>query len=384
MNKSKVLHIVGGMDVGGTETMIMNIYRKCSTEVEFHFVSYYSKKGYYDEEIISLGGKIINLENPKSRGIIASLKDLISLMKNEKYQAVHCHTLFNCGIGVLAAKIAGVDIRISHAHTTMDEEKTFIRKVYITAMRFLINTFSTKRISCSLKAAQYLFGYNIEADEKFEVLPNYIDYNKFITGDGILRKELGFGNKDIIVGHAGRFIDTKNHLFLLNLIATLVDDNPRIHCVLIGEGELKISMEKRVKTLKLENNVHFLGLRNAMENIFKDFDIFILPSKYEGLGMVLLEAQAAGIPCLTSTAVQPEADLGIGLIKRINLEADMGVWKKSVYKMMDLPKVEKKLRMGAFENKGYKMEDILDKFKDLYGVVGSDEVEKEKCVSGIL
>ena len=139
-----------------------------------------------------------------------------------------------------------------------------------------------------------------------------------------------------------------------------------------------------MNTLKLENNVHFLGLRNDMENIFKDFDIFILPSKYEGLGMVLLEAQAAGIPCLTSTAVQPEADLGIGLIKRINLEADMGVWKKSVYKMMDLPNVEKKLRMGAFENKGYKMEDILDKFKDLYGVVGSDEVEKEKCVSGIL
>ena len=80
MNKSKVLHIVGGMDVGGTETMIMNIYRKCSTEVEFHFVSYYSKKGYYDEEIISLGGKIINLENPKSRGIIASLNDLIACL----------------------------------------------------------------------------------------------------------------------------------------------------------------------------------------------------------------------------------------------------------------------------------------------------------------
>lgn len=384
MNKPKVLHIVGGMDVGGTETMIMNIYRQCNEEVEFHFVSYYNKDAYYDEEIKGMGGKIIKLENPKSRGILGSLKDLIALMKEEKYHAVHCHTLFNCGIGVLAAKIAGVDIRISHAHTTMDEERAIIRKIYISVMRFLINTFSTKRISCSLRAAQYLFGYSIEGDEEFEVLPNYVDYNKFVRTEGTLRKELGFGSKDIIVGHAGRFIDAKNHLFLINLMAVLVDDNPHFHCVLIGDGDLRKSMEERVKTLKLEKNVHFLGLRNHMEKLLKDLDIFIMPSKYEGLGMVLLEAQAAGIPCLASTAVQPEADLGIGLMKRINLEADMAVWKKSVYKMIELPEVEKKLRINAFESKGYKMEDILGRLKDLYGITGSDEVEKEKCVSGIL
>ncbi len=257
MKRNKVLHIVGGMDVGGTETMLMNLYRKVYKEIQFDFVSYYHKEGYYDEEIRKLGGRIIKLDPPSEVGVIKSIINLIKIIKNEdEYSAVHAHTLFNCGVGVLAAKLAGVKVRISHAHTTKDYSKSLIKRLYISIMKGLIKGFSTNFLSCSDAAGEYLFGYSTLKDDRYCKLPNYIDYERFINNEGssYIRKKLGIDNDDILIGNVGRFIHAKNHNFLINLMSNLVRINPKFKCILIGDGDLRGLIEEKIKKLNLENN----------------------------------------------------------------------------------------------------------------------------------
>jgi len=386
VKRNKVLHIVGGMDVGGTETMLMNLYRKVYKEIQFDFVSYYHKEGYYDEEIRKLGGRIIKLDPPSEVGVIKSIINLIKIIKNEdEYSAVHAHTLFNCGVGVLAAKLAGVKVRISHAHTTKDYSKSLIKRLYISIMKGLIKGFSTNFLSCSDAAGEYLFGYSTLKDDRYCKLPNYIDYERFINNEGssYIRKKLGIDNDDILIGNVGRFIHAKNHNFLINLMSNLVRINPKFKCILIGDGDLRGLIEEKIKKLNLENNIHLLGIRDDVNNILKEIDLFILPSTYEGLGLVLLEAQASGVSCLTSTAIQPEADLHLGLLKRLNLEAGIEIWSNTVMKMLEQSKVDKMLIKRTFEFQGYRIEDIKGKLYKIYGI----ELEGnkyEECANSIL
>jgi len=386
MERNKGLHIVGGMDVGGTETMLMNLYRKVYKEIQFDFVSYYQKEGYYDEEIRKLGGRIIRLDPPSEVGVIKSVINLMKIIKNEdEYSAVHAHTLFNCGVGVLAAKLAGVKVRISHAHTTKDYSKSLIKRLYISIMRGLIKGFSTNFLSCSDAAGEYLFGYSTLKYDRYCKLPNYIDYERFINNEGssYIRKKLEINNDDILIGNVGRFIHAKNHNFLINLMSNLVRINPKFKCILIGDGDLRGLIEEKIKKLNLENNIHLLGIRDDVNNILKEIDLFILPSTYEGLGLVLLEAQASGVPCLTSTAIQPEADLQLGLLKRLNLEASIEIWSNTVIKMLEQSKVDKLLIKRTFEFQGYKIQDIKGKLYKLYGIKLEGD-KYEECANSIL
>lgn len=369
---AKILHIVGGMNIGGTETMLMNLYRKVHKDIQFDFISYYEKDGYYDDEIRILGGNVIKLEPPNKVGIFKSIKDLKTVIKsNGKYDAVHTHTLFNCGIGVFAAYLSGANIRISHAHTTADANEGLIKKIYISLMRSIIKIFSTNYLACSDSAGKYLFGNNILENKKYKKLPNYIDYEKFInlSNKESIRDELGIDNNDIVIGHVGRFIPAKNHEFIVEVIKNLSIKNSNVKCIFVGNGDLENDMKAKVKKLELEEKIYFLGIRSDIEMIVSEMDLFILPSIYEGLGLVLLEAQAAGVPCLVSEAIQPEADLQVELVKKMNLSDDLELWSKTALEMISKPKVDKKDILNSFEKQGYKIENIVNELTNIYGLV---------------
>lgn len=387
MNKPKVLQVIGGMNVGGTETMIMNIYRKVHQEVQFDFISYYDFEAYYDKEIEDLGGRVIRLQLPSKRGAFGTIKDLRKVIKEENYSAVHCHTLFHCGIGVLAAKLGGTKIRISHAHTTADDSMSFLKKVYIGLMRQLIRMFSTNLLACSHVAGKYLYGDKLVQSPKYKILPNYIDYEKFLHNEECesIKKELGLKKDDIIITHIGRFIGAKNHKFLIDLIGKLVRKNSKIKCLLVGDGDFRLKIEEKVKSMNLESNVIFLGIRKDIDKILKETKLFILPSTFEGLGLVLLEAQASGVPCLASTAIQPEADLGLGILKQLSLDSDLSLWEKSALKMMKTQKLNKADIRKAFEERGYKVEDIVEAFTTIYGLSeGVNIIENERYIDSLL
>ncbi|MCD2502906.1 glycosyltransferase family 1 protein [Clostridium sp. NSJ-145] len=371
MSKSRILHVTGAMNVGGTETMLINLYRKVNNQMIFDFISYSDKEAYYDKEIEKLGGKVIRLKAPSERGFLGSINDIRKVIKeNGPYTAVHTHMLFNCGIAMISAYFLGVKIRVSHAHTTADNSTSLIRKLYISVMRLLIRIFSTNFLACSDAAGRYLFGDNIINNKKYKILPNYIDYEKFINSNdkNKIRLETGIKEDDIVIGHIGRFITAKNHTFLIDVANEMIQKNSKVKLILVGTGNLEKQIKEKVKKLGIDSNVYFLGVRDDIPSILKSMNLFILPSISEGLGLVLLEAQASQIPCLVSEAIQPEVDLGVNLINKINLSCGKEEWARKAFDIIEKNNNKSINIVNAVKEKKYDLNSILDNLKVVYNL----------------
>lgn len=364
----KVLHVVGGMDLGGTETMLMNLYRKINKQMYFDFISYYDREGYYDNEIRRLGGNVIRCDSPSKIGQIKSTINLYKIIRENNYDIVHAHTLFNCGTVMIAAKLAGVKIRISHAHTNLDNITNLMKKFYINIMRVLIRIFSTKYVACSESAAVYLFGKSIVNKKNYKILHNYVNYEEILlTQDkNSIREELKLAKDDVLIGHIGRFVEAKNHEFLIDIINEIIKVNKNVKVILVGDGPLRNNIENKIKELDLIDNVFLLGLRNDINIILNNLDLFIFPSKYEGLGLVILEAQAAGVKCLVSEAIQEEADLNIGLLKKIELKVSAKKWAEAALQENMNRYVNKNSIREAFKEKRYDLNSIIGNLKMIY------------------
>lgn len=372
--KVKILHVVGAMNRGGTETMLMNIYRNIDHEkLQFDFISYDKGEAAYDSEIESLNGKIIKLTKTNS------MKQIFhAIKKHGPYDVVHAHTLFHCGIVNFAAFLAGVKIRIAHAHTTVDRSDSFLRNIYMKHMRFLIRIFSTTLLACSEEAGQYLFGKKNISKTKYSYFPNVIDYPNYLT---VPKKDVkkfkleeGLGSR-IILGHIGTFKESKNHKFLLDIMTQLLKINPNIKLLLIGDGELKEQIQEKAKQTGLGNHVKLIGERDNIPTILHSMDVFVFPSIYEGLGLVLLEAQASGVPCVVSEAIQSEADLGLGLMEKISLNEGPRVWAEKINHLVGKRENNKNRIIDKFEESGFSISYGIEKLKKLYNynVGGIDE-----------
>lgn len=361
----KILHVVGAMNRAGTETMLMNIYRRIDRgKIQFDFISYSGQEADYDQEIISLGGKVIRLSKP------VSVKALYDVMrKNGPYEAVHSHTLFHSGIANTAAFLAGVKIRIAHAHTTSDIEDSFLRKIYISFMRLLINNFSTKLLACSNGAGSYLFGKEGLTKENYSYFPNAIDYKSFLIPSKMeikkFKVEEGLGTS-IVIGHIGRFIEAKNHSFLLEIMKVLIKRDPAIKLLLVGDGDLRERMEEKAKKEGLYENISFAGIKEDIVSAMHSMNVFVFPSHYEGLGLVLLEAQASGVPCVVSEAIQPEADVDIGLVTKLSLADGAAVWADKIMELVSKRERNINRIIDGFEQSGYSLKNGILTLMNIY------------------
>lgn len=361
----KVLHVVGAMNMGGTETMLMNLFRNIDREkYEFHFVSFSDKNAYYDHEIKELGGKIIHMRKS------TSVDEFRKVMRdNGPYSVVHAHTLFNCGIANLAARLEKVPIRIAHAHTTLDENTGLVRGIYIRVMRGLINRNSTHLLACSQTAGNYLFGAQSIKTSKYNYLPNMIDYSRLLernNKDALMFKEKYRLDNKFVIGHIGRMTEAKNHKFLIELIDSIKDVKPEAVLLLVGDGELKPSLQKLVEERHLQEHVIFTGLQKDVSGALYNMDVFVFPSIYEGLGLVLLEAQLCGLPCIVSEAIQPEADLKMGLMNKVSLNEDLDNWVEVVFKQNKTYSVGLEDKKKALYNQGYTKEQIINQLLKIY------------------
>jgi glycosyltransferase involved in cell wall biosynthesis len=365
-NKTKrILHVVGGMNRAGTETMLMNIYRKIDrNKVQFDFISYSQKDAHYDDEIRSLGGKVINLNKTQS------IKEIFDAIRNNgPYEVVHSHTLFHCGIASIAAKLAGVKVRLSHAHTTLAISDSLVRKLYIIVMRLIINLFSTQLLACSEQAGKYLFGKNSLGKNKYSYFPNLIDYSVFLEQhrrDVDQFKDNEHLSNSLVIGHIGRFIKAKNHEFLLDIMEIIVEKNHEVKLLLVGDGELREQIEVEAKRKGIYENIRFVGIRNDIPIMLQSMDVFVFPSIYEGLGLVLLEAQASGLPCLVSEAIQPEADVNLNLITKLKLDDGAEVWADKIIDMIGKKEKDIKRIVQSFEENGYYMSSGISTLLEIY------------------
>jgi glycosyltransferase involved in cell wall biosynthesis len=375
VNKIRILQVVGAMNRAGTETMLMNIYRNIDREkVQFDFISYSNDEAHYDEEIKDLGGRVIKLSNTRS---IKEIYDAIK--KNGPYDAVHSHTLFHCGLVNIAALLAGVKIRVSHAHTTLDDSHSYTRKIYIKLMRWMITTFSTNLLACSNEAGKYLFEDKSIKKSSYSYFPNVIDYSTFLTEASAevkkFKVEEGLGNS-LIIGHIGRFIEAKNHTLLLEVMKIVLKKDPTIKLLLVGDGNLRKEIEEAGKKAGIFENIRFVGVRNDIPTMLQSMDVFVFPSLYEGLGLVLLEAQASGVPCIVSEVIQPEADLNIGLVSRISLKERPEIWADKIIEAAKKKEKNKNKIINSFEKNSYSIPLAVSKLMDIYKINGGGENEE--------
>lgn len=365
--KIKVLHVVGAMNRAGTETMLMNIYRNIDREkIQFDFISYSKDKAHYDKEIKELGGKVIKLSST------TSVKELVNAIKeNGPYEVVHAHTLFNSGIAMLAAKKCGIKNRISHAHTTLDKNSSIVRKIYTNGMRLLINKYSTKTLACSREAGKYLFGEKEINKSKYSYFPNLINYEELLhkpENEVIKFKEEYNLNDGVVIGHIGTLKESKNHKFLIEIAKYMTEQNIDVKLLLVGEGSLRKELEDLTREYNISDRVHILGIREDINVMLHSMDVFVFPSIFEGLGLVLLEAQAAGLPCIVSEAIQPEADLGLNLFTNLKLDDGVEIWSKHIIKSVNKKEISLDNVSRAFEEKEYSKDRCISKLMKIYNI----------------
>ena len=329
MRKIKILHIVNGMNRAGAETFLMNVFRNIDrNKYDFTFLCYGQEKYDYEDEIEELGGHIARVDVPKDIGIFNHIKQLKKLIKENKYDIVHAHTYYNSGFSMLASYLCGVKLRITHSHNIQSEYKPSISKrIYYLFSKILILLFSNKYLACTKDAGKSLFGKS-----KFDVVNNGIQLENFLFKEQErirIRKELEINDNDIVIGHIGRFEKQKNHEFLINIFEQLKFINKNYKLVLIGKGKLKEKIENIAKDKGLDKNIIFLGTKPDIYKYYNLFDIFIFPSYFEGLGIVLIEAQANGLKCYVSDTVPKDVNVSRE-VEFLSLSLTPEEWAKKV------------------------------------------------------
>ncbi|MEP9406902.1 glycosyltransferase family 1 protein [Peribacillus frigoritolerans] len=376
MNKSprRILHIFSRMDRGGAETRIMDVYRNIDrNNIQFDFLNLESGIHHYDQEIRNLGGRKFLVTHPK-KGFLSHFLDMYKIFKNEgPFQAVHAHTSHHEGVVALAAKLAGVKYIICHARTTSTNNiNSLPKKLAIMIGRKLIIANATKLLAISYKAGEYLFGKKSMNNGIVDVIPNAVDLAPYIDIEKIdsssIKKELGIPNCQILIGHVGRFNKMKNHEFLLELLNHIRGKDIDARLVLVGDGELRKGIENQVIGLGLSQYVHFLGIRNDIPKLMRIFDVFVMPSKYEGLGGAAIEAQAAGTPSVLSNTLPQEVDMDLGIIQFLSLEVPKEKWGELVINQSNLIRPELKSILKAFNEKGFTIEAEIESLLKCYGM----------------
>lgn len=302
----RIAQVMGKMNGGGVESVVMNYYRHVNREaVQFDFFVDNDSLMLPREEIELLGGRVIDVT--PYQNLPRYWRELESLFKENSYRIVHSHLTALSVFPLGAAKSAGVPVRIAHAHNTGGKGE-YAKNAIRTMLRPFSNVYPTHRFACSRHAGEWLFGKNAQ----FEVVYNAIELDRF-TFDAEkraqIRADLGISEDTLVVGHVGRFMAQKNHDFLLDVFFQLHERKRNTRLLLVGEGNLKTRLEEKVRALHLDDCVSFVGQRDDIDRLYQAFDVFCLPSIYEGLGLVAIEGQRAGLPCFVSDCVPKEVDI---------------------------------------------------------------------------
>lgn len=357
MEPLRVLYVNGGlMHRGGIESFMMNYYKNIDrNKVQFDFVVHGYGKGEYDDEIKAMGGKIYHLPI-KSKHPLKYKYELKKLFKNTDYKIIHSHLDAMSAWILKEAKNYGIPVRIAHSHNTQHLTTNKIKFAVNEYARKNINKYANYRCACSKEAALWLFG-----TEDVVYIKNAIDIDKFIYDEETrnkIRGELGIGN-ELVIGHIGRFDYQKNHEFLINAFKMVVDNQKDAKLVCVGDGFLRTDIEKQINELGLRNNVILMGVCEDVYRILNSFDVFALPSRFEGLGIVLVEAQANGLKCLASDAVPKEANAG-GNVNYLPL--DCGIWCEAIINANNCRNID----LNLLNSRGYNIKNEALKLQNIY------------------
>lgn len=374
MEKIRVLIVAGSMDVGGVENQLMHLLRNADKEkFQIDFTST-MHDAFYRKEIESLGGRFILIPEMSWRKPWKYCGTLYRIMKEGRYDIVHSHELFHSGITLLIAKLAGVKGRIAHAHSTSDGDgisakRSTIRKIYNNIMRFFILKCSTVQVACSSLAGAFLYGKSVSKRKTYHVIYNSIDTKRYI--ENYDKAEVGeFCESDWKnILHVGRVYPVKNQKFLVDIAEELKNRDKKVRILCAGNAydeEYMRQIENEICDRQLQDYIKMLGTRKDIDVLLRKSELFLLPSVYEGMPLVLIEAQAAGVPCVVANTFSKEVDFDINLVTWIEPAEPAETWADAIEKSMDMGRVSKELVVKAIAKNGFDSRIFASKICELY------------------
>lgn len=359
----KVLQVTGALNMGGAETMLMNVFREINRDkIQFDFIVSGKEIGFYESEAINLGACIYHIRK-RSESFIGNLKDFYKIIKSNNYKVVHFHTqnAFFTMTQIIVARLAGVKRIIVHSHNTSDWRKGIARKMHFLC-RPLLSILTDKKLSCGKAAAEWLYGSSRDT----RIIPLPVACKKYLYSDekyDVLRKKYGY-TESVIYTHIGRFSDVKNHDFLLDVFYKIHDIEPNSILFLIGDGPLRNDIEKKIKELELLDSVVLWGNISDVNEKLVMSDVFLFPSKYEGFPTVVLEAQAAGVLCFISDTITKDVAI-TELVKYVSLDEGVDLWVQSILSRKCLNESERKIANRRIAEK-YDVVQVAKCFEKIY------------------
>ena len=357
----RILQILGGMNQGGAENFLMNLNRNIITkDVRFDYLV--NRKGIFDEEIKRMGGKVFYIPALQNIGMYKYIKILDNFYKeHSEYKIVNSHLNKVTGLILERAKKANIPIRISHSHSSKSS-KNIIVNTYKMFLGSKIKKNATLYLGCSDKANKWLYG---RYSDKAVILNNGIETKKFKFNDSIrnkIRNQLNIKENEVILGHVGRFTPVKNHLFLIDIFKEYNKRNLNSKLLLVGDGELKDKIKRKVQMLGLNNKVIMLGNRNDINELNQAIDFFVFPSVFEGMPMALIEAQASGLQIFASSNITKMVDI-TGNIKFISIKESPQLWAENII----CTKLDRKDETEKIIEAGYDIKETANKYLKLIG-----------------
>ena len=346
----RVLHVLGALNIGGAEMMVMNLYRNIDREkIQFDFVIHTTAQGDFTNEILKLGGRIYSCPRYIGRNHIQYCKWWNNFLEEHReYKIIHGHVRSTASLYMAIAKKKGC-VTISHSHSTSNGEG--ISALAKNAMQYPIRYMADYMFACSDEAGEWLFGRKACTEKKYFFFPNAIELSRFQYSESV-RKEMR-GDLDIeremIIGTVGRNSNPKNPFGILDIFERVSKKNEKAVLLWIGTGELEGEVKKEAVRRKLANRIHFMGNRKDVPELMQTFDIFIFPSLWEGLPVTVIEAQAAGLPCLISDRVTKQVAVS-KLVHYLPVDQGYEVWEEAILNSnLDRQDVQNEIRQAGFD-----------------------------------
>lgn len=327
----RILHVLGGISLGGAESRIMDLYRHIDRDkIQFDFLIHQTEKGYYEEEIETLGGRIYRVPRFRLYNIAAYKKALRAFFNDHHdFKAVHGHMTSTAALYLPIAKKCGVPVTIAHARSAGVDKG--IKGVATRLLRMPLKKRCDHMFACSMLAAESVFGTENAHAGRVKIVPNAIDVKQFTYQEETrirMRRALSLEDK-FVVGHVGRFHYAKNHEYLLAVFQKIVSRKSNAVLLLLGEGSRMEEMKERASSLGIADQVIFCGNQKETWNYYQAMDFFVFPSRFEGLPGTVVEAQGAGLRCLISDTIANEVKI-TELVASLSIEDKPEKWAEYV------------------------------------------------------
>lgn len=329
MEKLRVLHMIGGLNVGGSQSVVLNLYKNVDREkIQFDFIIDEPNQIRYKEMVEEMGAKVFVLPKLKGFNVFKVKKAWRKFFREHpEYKILHSHVRSYASIYISIAKKFGVKT-IIHSHNTSNGKgiTAIIKKILQRPLRRKADYL----FACSTEAGKWLYGEKACKKDNYIFLPNAIDLSTYAFNEDVrrdYRAKLGVEDK-FVIGHAGNFREPKNHLFLLEVFSEVLKVRKNAVLLLAGDGPLRAQIESKIEELKISSSVIMLGARDDVNKLYCAMDVFAFPSLWEGLPVVIVEAQVSGLTCLMSDKVTKDVDL-TSLVKRLSIE-DKKAWVDSL------------------------------------------------------